>query len=273
MTSIVPLSELTRPIAEGCRLALPADYAGVAMAATREILARRPGRLHLVCVPTGGLQVDLLIGAGLVATVETSAVGLGEAGMAPCFTRAVREGTIRLMDATCPAVHAGLTAAQKGVPFMPIRGLIGSDVLRYRPDWKVIQNPLDDAPDPIVVVPAIAPDISLFHAPVADSEGNVQIGRRRELATMAYAARRTLVTVERLSDQSLLVDERTAAGILPSLYVDAIAVAPDGAWPYGLSGCYPADSGWLRRYASTAWDALGFSAMLTAFHGQTAAAR
>jgi glutaconate CoA-transferase subunit A len=235
------------------------------MAATRELLTRRPDRLHLVCVPTAGLQVDLLIGAGVVATVETSAVSLGEAGPAPRFVEAVRAGTIRVLDATCPAIHAGLTAAQKGVPFMPIRGLIGSDVLRHRPDWQVIPNPLSDRPDPIVVIPAITPDVCLFHAPLADREGNVQIGRRRELATMAYAARRTLVTVERLTDTSLLADEASAAGVLPSLYVEAVAEAPRGAWPYGLWGHYPSDADWLARYAAAAREPAGFRTMLAAF--------
>ena len=47
-----------------------------------------------------------------------------------------------MRDATCPAIHAGMVAAEKGVPFLPIRGILGTDVLRYRPDWRVIDNPL-----------------------------------------------------------------------------------------------------------------------------------
>ena len=58
---------------------------------------------------------------------------------------------VLMKDATCPALLAGLVAAQKGAPFMPIRGIIGSDLLRARPDWKVIENPF--APDdPIVAI-------------------------------------------------------------------------------------------------------------------------
>src|SRR5690606_33652907 len=119
-------------------------------------------------------------------SVETSAVSLGEAGGAPRFNQAVREGAIRLRDATCPAIHAGLLASQKGCEFVPMRGLIGSDILRHRDDWRVIDNPFADAGDPIVLIPAIRPDIAIFHAPMADRHGNVWIGRRRELAAMAY---------------------------------------------------------------------------------------
>lgn len=263
MAAFTTLDGLASRIPSGAKLALPADYGGVANALTPAILEGGARNLHLVCVPTGGLQADILIGAGRVATLETSALSLSEAGAAPCFGRAVRAGTIRLLDATCPAILAGLNAAQKGVPFMPIRGLIGSDVLRHRPDWTTIANPFDDE-DLIVAVPAILPDIAVFHAPEADCDGNVRIGRRQELALMAYAARDTLVTVERIRETSLLSDEATAAGVLPALYVSAIAEAPRGAWPYGLWGEYPADAEEIARYAKAARTEEGFSAYLQA---------
>ena len=129
-----------------------------------------------------------------------------------------------MKDATCPALHAALQAAEKGVPFMPLRGLIGSDVLKYRPDWKVIDNPFGND-DPIVLLPAIKPDVALFHAPMADREGNVWIGRNRELVTMAHAAAKTIVTVEKIHDGNLLDDPPLAAGTLPGFYVETIAVA------------------------------------------------
>ncbi|RWB67071.1 MAG: CoA synthetase [Mesorhizobium sp.] len=255
-------------IAPGSRVALPAEYAGVSMAMTRAMIACGHGDLHLVCVPTGGLQVDMLIGAGLVSCVETSALSLGEAGGAPRFNEAVKRGALAVRDATCPAVHAGLMAAQKGVPFMPIRGLIGSDVLANRPDWKVIDNPMAPDPDPIVLIPAIHVDYAVFHAPLADRSGNVWIGRRRELAAMAYAAGNVLVTVERIADHDLLDNETLAAGVLPSLYVRDIAVAPRGAWPYGLWGEYATDTAELRRYAQAARSQSGFDEYLSGFVGE-----
>src|SRR6185295_18177664 len=136
------LRAMAKHVEPGIRLALPVDYAGVSMAMTRQIMERDTHTLDLICVPTGGLQVDQLIGAGLVRSVETSAISLGEAGGAPRFNQAVKEGAIRIKDATCPAIHAGLMAAQKGVPFLPMRGLIGTDVLRHRDDWITVDNPL-----------------------------------------------------------------------------------------------------------------------------------
>ena len=256
------LEALVRHVEPGQQLAVPVDYAGVSMAMTRALIRHGADRLRLFCVPTGGLQVDQLVGAGLVESVETSAVSLGEGGGAPCFNEAVAQGRIGIRDATCPAIHAALLAAQKGLPFLPMRGLIGSDVLRFRPDWRVVDNPLADGGDPIVLVPAVNPDVAIFHAPMADRDGNVWIGRRRELAAMAYASAKTLVTVERIVERSLLADEMSAAGTLPALYVTEIAVAARGAWPYGLWGEYPPDVAELKRYAQAARTANGFAAYM-----------
>jgi glutaconate CoA-transferase subunit A len=256
------LRAMARHVEPGVRLALPVDYAGVSMALTRTIMERGTDNLDLVCVPTGGLQVDQLAGAGLVRSVETSAVSLGEAGGAPRFNAAVKDGAVRLKDATCPAIHAGLMAAQKGSPFMPLRGLVGTDLLRHRDDWRVVDNPMADGGDPIVLIPAIKPDVTIFHVPMADRFGNVWIGRRRELAAMAYASRIALVTVERIVEENLLADEMTAAGVLPALYVTAVALAPKGAWPYGLWGEYPTDSAEIARYAKAARTVDGFSAYM-----------
>lgn len=267
----VSLDELVAGIAPGDRVAIPRDYSGVAMAATRALVRRGTGGLSLLAVPTSGLQADVLIGAGLVREVEAAAISLGESGLAPRFTDALRRGTVVMRDSTCPAVHAGLQAAEKGIPFMPLRGILGSDVLARRDDWRVIDNPLADGPDPIVLLPALHPDVALFHATRADRHGNVWVGRHRELATMAHAAARTLVTVEEVVDGDLLADPETAPGAIPALYVTAIAVAPRGAWPLGLGGRYAPDGSELARYAAAARDADGFAAWLAEHVGREAA--
>lgn len=193
MAEIVALEALAARVAPGQSLAIPVDGSGVAMAATAALLEAGIRDLKLICVPISGMQADLLIGAGAVASLETSAVSLGEAGAAPRFTAGIKSGAFAMRDSTCPAIYAGLLAAQKGVPFMPIAGIIGSDLLNVRSDWQVIDSPVGEARK-VVVVPAISPDVALFHAPEADRAGNVRIGRHRELADLAYASKRTLVT-------------------------------------------------------------------------------
>jgi len=255
------LEEALAPITDGCILAVPREQSGVAMEATRALIRRGVKRLHLVALPTSSLQADLLIGAGCVEILETSAVSLGEFGPAPRFTASVRAGAIRMKDATCPALHAAFQAAEKGVPFMPLRGLIGSDLLKYREDWKVMDNPFGSN-DPIVLLPAIKPDVVLFHASVADREGNVWIGRDRELATMAHAAAKTVVTVERVQDANLFDDPLLATGTLGGFYIESVALAPKGAWPLSLADQYPADAPHLAGYAGMARSEEGFASYL-----------
>jgi glutaconate CoA-transferase subunit A len=255
------LEEALAPIADGCALAVPRETSGVAMAATRALVRRGVKHLHLVTLPTSTLQADLLIGAGAIATLETSAVSLGEFGPAPRFTAALLSGTLRMRDATCPALHAQFQAAEKGVPFMPLRGLIGSDLLANRTDWKIVDNPFGHD-DPIVLLPALKPDIALFHAPLADRAGNVYIGTQRELVTMAHAAQRTIVTVEEIHDDDLLRDPLLAAGTLPGFYIEAVAVEPRGAWPLPLPDRYGLDAAHLSEYARLAATAEGFAQYL-----------
>ncbi|HEV2675903.1 MAG TPA: CoA transferase [Aliidongia sp.] len=250
-----------RLIGDGTLLAIPPDYAGAALAATRALIRRGVRNLRLVCVPQSGLQADMLIGAGAVAEIETAAVTLGEYGLAPRFIAAIRSGAIRIKDATCPAIHAGLQASEKGAPFTAMRGLIGSDLLTVRPDWRVIDNPFGEGGDPVALIPAIRPDVALFHAPMADRHGNVWVGKRRELVTMAHAAADTVVTVEKLYDGDLLADETLAAGTLPALYVSGIAVVPEGTWPIRF-GARPTDGAHMADYAKLAQTEAGFQTYL-----------
>lgn len=253
---------LAAQVPDGALLALPPDNSLAPCAFARALVRRGARDLRLLGVPVSGWATDLLIGAGCVAQVQTSAVTLGEAGPAPRFTAAVAAGTLEVLDATCPAIHTMLQAAEKGVPYMPLRGLLGSDVLAHRPDWRVVQNPFSDAPDPIVLLPALSPDVAVFHAVMADAHGNVWVGRRRELATLAHASRRVLVTVERMVPGNLLDDERLAPGTISGAYIDDISVAERGAWPLGLLDEYPADAAHLRDYARAARTADGFRAYL-----------
>ena len=265
---IVGIDSLVSGIADGTKLAIPQDAAGVSMAATRALVRRGVRGLHLVCVPIGGLQADLLIGAGCVQTIETSAVTLGEFGTGPRFAVALKAGTLQIMDATCPAIHAALQAGQKGIPFIPLRGLLGTDLLTARPDWKVIDNPFAPG-DPIVLLPAIVPDVALFHAPLADRHGNVFIGRQRELLTMAHAARRTLVTVEEIVARDLMADPDLAPGVIPATYVTAIAAAPFGAMPVKFRDDYPQDDDAFLAYVAAAANGAAWNRWLAAWLEET----
>ncbi|MXP65792.1 CoA synthetase [Roseomonas sp. M0104] len=254
---------LAAMVPDGALLALPPDNSLPSVALAKALIRHGARNLRLLGVPVSGFATDLLIGAGCVAEVQTSAVSLGEAGFAPRFTAALKEGRITVRDATCPAIHTMLQAAEKGVPFMPLRGIIGSDILAHRPDWRVIDNPFaPPGTDPIVLLPALSPDFALFHAVLADRDGNVWLGRRRECATIAHAAKRTLVTVERLHEGNLLEDERLAPGTISATYIDAVAIAERGAHPVALLDEYGFDADSVAAYARAARTQEGFDLWL-----------
>ncbi len=260
MTQVLTSAEeIAARIPDGALLALPPEYAPCSMETIRALVRRGARDLRLLGVPQFGIQAELLIGSGCVAEVETAAVTLGEQGLAPRFTEAIKQQRIKMRDTTCPAIHAALQASEKGIPFMPLRGLIGTDILARREDWLLGENPFADD-DPIVYLPAIRPDVTLFHAAKADRNGNVWIGLRRELMVMAHASANAYATAEEIVEHDLLDDPETAPGTIPGLYVTAIARAERGAWPLGVPNLYERDAAHLAQYAQMAKTQQGFDA-------------
>jgi glutaconate CoA-transferase, subunit A len=267
----VDIEALVSEVRDGDTIALPSafntDFSGVSMVGVRALIRRGVRRLNMVLVPAGSIQADLLIGSGCVATLESGSVLLYEYGRAYRFTAAQKSGAIRVKESTCPAIHASLIAGEKGLPFMPVRGLIGSDILRYREqegDWRVIDNPFGKD-DPVVLVPALRPDVTLLHVPLADRVGNIWIGRRGEFATLARGAHRTLVTFERYFEGNLFEESAMASGVVPEMYVSALSHQPKGAWPLHMGADYAEDADHLREYARLARTDEGFSEYLTRY--------
>jgi glutaconate CoA-transferase subunit A len=262
---------LAARVPNGAKIAVTKNQSGGPAAIARALIRRRARGLHLVGVPTTGYVADILIGAGCVAIVETSAVTLDETGLAPRFIEAVKSGTVTIIDSTCPAIYSGLLAGEKGIPFIPIRGLIGSDVAAHRADYKIIENPYASG-DEILLLPAIVPDVALLHAPMADRHGNIYFGQDRDFALIAHASKRALVSIESIYDGCLLDDPQLAAATLSSIYVGAVAIAARGAWPLGLREYYVEDAAHLAHYRALALSPTGFTQYRDEFIAPLAAA-
>lgn len=246
---------LAAMIPDGASVILPKGEGPDAPVALAKALIRRGARdLRLITLPAcaapvSGMMVDMLIGAGCVARVETSGVSLGELGPAPAFNRAVTSGAVAVTDATCPALYAAVQAGGKSQPFATLRGIIGSDLERMRDDWVVIDNPFQPG-DRVVALKAINPDVAIFHAPMADRDGNLWIGRGRDLLYAAHASKTVLATVEKVVDACFFDDEALAAGVLPAFYVTAIAEAPGGSLPMRMDATVDLEA--VRAYAGAA---------------------
>lgn len=145
-----------------------------------------------------------------------------------------------------------------GVPYVPVLGLVDSDLLRNREDMKVCPDPFE--PDRhSVVAKAYRPDVALLHGLRADRAGNVDLGRPCDDVLLAEASRRVVVTVEEVVER---LEPPEQGRYLPGLLVDAVVEAPFGAHPAGCPGRYPVDTHELTRYIEAAQSDEGFAAYL-----------
>jgi glutaconate CoA-transferase subunit A len=226
------------------------------MAQVREIV--RQGRRGLRLIGSAhGIDVDLLVAAGAVRTSELSYVGFEQDfGLAPAYRRACERGEIEIRETCCYTLLQQLRAAEFGAPYMPVRSVLGTDVMHLHPEYREAVSPFDG--EPVVLVPALAPEVALIHGSMADRHGNVHLEQPYVLdERYARAARAVLVTVERIVGHATL---REAGITLPAQFVTAVAEVPLGAHP---TSCYPAyayDREHIAGYVAAAQeggDALG----------------
>jgi glutaconate CoA-transferase subunit A len=190
---------------------------------------------------TAGYESDLLVGAGCASRIRTCYFGLEVFGFAPMFTQAASQGSICIVEETEASLAFGIRARMAGVGFMPSTAWIGTDLLTLRPDVKTIVDPYSG--EELVAFPAIACDVAVIHALVADRTGNARLNKNLgidlELATIAP---QVIVTAEEVVDR--LRDDVQ----LPGALVTAVVHAPRGAWPTSCYPNYPVDGGELLRY-------------------------
>lgn len=202
------------------------------MALIRQLI--RDGRrdLHLIG-SAHGVDVDLLVGAAGAGTVEESYVGFEQDfGLAPAYRRAAQDGRLTIRETCCYTMLQQLRAAQFGLPFMAVRGIVGSDVGGLHPEFATVTCPFTG--QELVAVPPLAPDVALIHGLIGDRHGNVHIPRPLVLDEhFAGAAKRVVVSVERLVEPE---EVREAGVTLPYFLVDAVVEVPFGAHP---TSCYP----------------------------------
>ena len=146
-----------------------------------------------------------------------------------------------------------------GVPYVPVLGLIGSDLLKRRDDMMIAVDPFDGKTK-TVVARALRPDVAVFHAQVADRQGNVSCGYDAEVVILAEASKHVIVTAERIVDR--LTEKESKGAFIPSIHVDSVAHAPFGAHPAGCAGLYAPDKVHMRQYVAASQDDASFAAYL-----------
>lgn len=254
----VPLEEAAVLVGDGQVLAL----GGMTLyrrpvAFVQALLRRKPPPRDLTLLAfTASFESDVLVGAGLVRRVRTCYFGLEAFGLAPMFTEAATEGRLEVVEETEASLAFGLRARLAGVGFMPALAWLGTDLLRVRPDVRMVEDPYTG--EEVVAFPAVGCDVAVVHALRADREGNAVLGGNLAVdVELALVAERAVVTAEEVVD-------RLAGPIdLSGVVVDAVVEAPGGAWPTSCYPRYPVDGEEILRYSESCPG--GFDAYLAGF--------
>ncbi len=253
----ISLTEAVRSIQDGDVVGL----GGFTLSRTQTALAHeviRQGKRDLTLVSTSvSMQLDLMVAGGCVRRIEHGAASIERFGLLYNFRRAVERGEVEVEDYTHLGMASRFLAGEMGLPFMPIRGFMGTDLERYRrSDQKmaVIDDPFDPEGSRVVVLPACNPDVAVLHVQKADRRGNVLIeGCTFHEVQLARAADRVIVTCEELVPTEFFLQdpERTT---LPFLHVHAVVLRPWGAYPTSCYGYYDYDREHIEYYQSLARD-------------------
>jgi glutaconate CoA-transferase subunit A len=216
------------------------------MPLVRELIRQGKRDLTLVGSATAGLEIDLLVGAGVVGTLIAPYCGAElYSPLGHCFRRAVETGEVTLKETSEYILYAGLQARAMGQEFFAWRGGIGSSIPELNPDLVVFDSPLGDGKQ-YLAVPALHVDWAFLHVGRADSYGNGQHpGARFGDRLMARAADRVALTVEELVPNEVV----RANPLLTSVpYADAVVLAPGGSHPYSSHAYYAEDAEHIHAY-------------------------
>ena len=234
-----------------------------AMSVSHEIIRQGIGNLHVSSVnPAYG--VDILIGAGLVKSVESGCLNMERLGLPRNFCRAVESGSLKSEDFE----HLGMTmrylAGALGISFIPTKAELGSDIVAYQAleAKKVHIGPCPFTGETYAILPACTPDLAVVFATQADEFGNTQIqGTAFGDEFIAKASRQIIVVAEQIvtTEEIRMKPQDT---LIPSYRVDALIHEPWGAHPTASPGHYDYDYEALQEYQQAARDAASFKAYI-----------
>jgi glutaconate CoA-transferase subunit A len=231
------------------------------MAAVRELI--RQGRTGLEVVAlVGGIPIDLMAAAGTMDRFTGAAVSMEQFGLCQAYRRAVESGQIVVQELSETALNARLGAGARNLPFLPTRGLIGTDLIAINPDLVMVSDPFGGLD--VVACRALVPDFALVHCHRADRFGNLQMEPTAvwpDIGIMPKAAKNVIATVEEIVDTEVLRSspERT---FLPGFMVDAVVEVPFGAHPTSFNPRYGYDTAFHREWIAVARDPDGANAWM-----------
>jgi acyl CoA:acetate/3-ketoacid CoA transferase alpha subunit len=215
------------------------------MSIAREIVRQKIG--HLQVAGQGIMEVDILIAAGLVDKIDLTYLGYEVYGLSNVLRRAAQSGRLKINEWSNAALAWRLKAAALGVPFLPVRVMLGTDTFRYSAA-KVVKCPFTG--EKVLLLPATMLDAGIIHVHRADQYGNCQLDGIAGFAfELARASRRLIISAEEIipTEEIRKYPERT---LIPWYLVDAVVEAPFGSHPGEMPYCYWRDEEHLSWYVT-----------------------
>lgn len=218
------------------------------MSLTREVVRQKPQNLRVA--GQGVLELDFWLAAGLIETLDLTYVGLEVYGVSHPLRRAVEGGQVKkVVEWSNAALTARLKATAMGVPFLPIRSMLGTDTMKYSAA-KVVEDPFTGKP--ICLVPALILDVGLIHVHRADCYGNAQIDGISGFAfEMARASKRLIISAEEIVEPDV-IRQQPDRTMIPYFLVDAVVHAPFGSHPGEMAYRYGRDEAGICEWAEAA---------------------
>jgi glutaconate CoA-transferase subunit A len=220
----------------------------IPFAAGHEIIRQRKQNLTLIG-PISDILFDQLIGAGCVERIAAAWVGNVSEGLAHCYRRAAEKSIprpITVEEYSNFTIGLALLAASLGSPYIPTRTLLGSDLPRQNPTLRIEPSSIDGTP--LLLVPALVPDVAIVHVQRSDTDGNAHLWGSVGISEEAWLAARDVIVVaeEIVPREVILSDPNRVAG--PSYKVRAVVHEPWGAHPSAVQGSYNRDHQFYHEY-------------------------
>jgi glutaconate CoA-transferase subunit A len=232
-------------------VAIEGFTAFICFAAGHEIIRQRRRNLTLIRM-TPDVIYDQMVAAGVARTLVFSYLGNPGVGPLHCLRRAIEKGIpapLALEEYSHYGMVGRYLAGASHLPFFPLRSYFGSEMPRVNQQIRMVRSPYGD--DMVAVVPPLHPDVAIIHAQRADWQGNTHlwglVGVQKEVA---FAARKVIVVVEEIVDESVIRSDPNRT-LIPGLIVDAVVQVPYGAHPSYVQGYYDRDNAFYLQ-----WDAL-----------------
>lgn len=221
------------------------------MAFVRELVRRGTRDLTLVAI-VAGMPVDWLVAAGCVRKVVSGLVSFEGFGLAPQFRAAVQRGEVEMEEYSEHTLICRLQAAAYRLPFIPTKAGLGTDMINTHPDTTRLETDASTGTCYVACTP-LHLDFAVVHAHAADREGNARVDPKLLWmdSELVKAADRTVVTVERIAHHQELIAAPHAT-TYPRFVVDAVALAPWGAYPTSMFPSYSHDAAFFEAYVAAA---------------------